>query len=373
MVIAKLGTGGAICLYTLAAAHLIVDASGYFPAGTIEPLAAPARLLDTRAGEPTVDGAFESIGIRESGSTLTVDVAGRAGIPTDAAAVVLNVAVTGPESAGYATVFPCGTSVPTASSVNYSAGQTIPNAVVAKLSPDGDVCLFTLSRAHYIIDVSAYFPTGAIEPLATPARLLDTRPGQPTADGQFESIGPLPAGSSLRLDISGRVGIPVDATAVVLNLTVVLPQGTGYATMFPRGVSMPQASNLNYAAGQVIPNAVIAKIGLGGDVCLFTLAAADYIVDVTGYLTGTPPAATGNACPAPLPPPTTTTTTTTAPATTTTTVPASDCHPSYPTVCIPPPPPDLNCGDIPFRRFAVVPPDPHGFDTDSDGIGCESG
>lgn len=50
----------------------------------------------------------------------------------------------------------------------------------------------------------------------------------------------------------------------------------------------------------------------------------------------------------------------------------SDCDPSYPTVCIPPYPPDLNCGDIPHRRFKVLPPDPHGFDGDNDGIGCES-
>ncbi len=51
---------------------------------------------------------------------------------------------------------------------------------------------------------------------------------------------------------------------------------------------------------------------------------------------------------------------------------AANCHASYPTVCIPPPPPDLDCGDIPFRRFAVVGVDPHRFDADKDGIGCES-
>jgi micrococcal nuclease len=39
-------------------------------------------------------------------------------------------------------------------------------------------------------------------------------------------------------------------------------------------------------------------------------------------------------------------------------------------VCIPPPPPDLNCGDIPFRNFRVLPPDPHNFDGNNDGIGC---
>lgn len=66
-------------------------------------------------------------------------------------------------------------------------------------------------------------------------------------------------------------------------------------------------------------------------------------------------------------------TTTTARATTTTKA-SGNCDPAYPDVCIPPPPPDLDCGDIPHRRFRVLPPDPHGFDgNDNDGIGCESG
>jgi micrococcal nuclease len=49
-----------------------------------------------------------------------------------------------------------------------------------------------------------------------------------------------------------------------------------------------------------------------------------------------------------------------------------ECHPSYPTVCIPPPPPDLDCADVTETNFEVVPPDPHGFDGDGDGIGCEA-
>ena len=49
-----------------------------------------------------------------------------------------------------------------------------------------------------------------------------------------------------------------------------------------------------------------------------------------------------------------------------------NCDPSYPTVCIPSPPPDLDCGEIPYRNFLVLPPDPHRFDGDKDGIGCET-
>jgi hypothetical protein len=51
--------------------------------------------------------------------------------------------------------------------------------------------------------------------------------------------------------------------------------------------------------------------------------------------------------------------------------PAGNCDPSYPDVCIPSPPPDLDCGEIPHRRFRVVGADPHRFDGDHDGIGCE--
>jgi hypothetical protein len=68
-----------------------------------------------------------------------------------------------------------------------------------------------------------------------------------------------------------------------------------------------------------------------------------------------------------------------APATETTVLPLPatptnppNCDPAYPTVCIPPPPPDLDCGDIPYRKFTVQAPDPHHFDGDHDGIGCEN-
>ncbi len=50
----------------------------------------------------------------------------------------------------------------------------------------------------------------------------------------------------------------------------------------------------------------------------------------------------------------------------------NNCDPSYPSVCIPLYPPDLDCGEIRHTNFKVVQPDPHGFDGDKDGIGCES-
>lgn len=53
--------------------------------------------------------------------------------------------------------------------------------------------------------------------------------------------------------------------------------------------------------------------------------------------------------------------------------PTGNCDPSYPTVCIPPYEQvgDLDCDDVPYSNFAVRGADPHGFDGDGDGVGCE--
>jgi micrococcal nuclease len=51
---------------------------------------------------------------------------------------------------------------------------------------------------------------------------------------------------------------------------------------------------------------------------------------------------------------------------------AGACDPAYPTVCIAPPPPDLDCRDVSYRDFPVRPPDPHHFDGEGDGRGCET-
>lgn len=75
------------------------------------------------------------------------------------------------------------------------------------------------------------------------------------------------------------------------------------------------------------------------------------------------PATTNTSTTASIPP--TTTQSSVSPA-------SSNCDPSYPDFCIAPPPPDLNCPDIPQKRFTVSGSDPHGFDRDGDGIGCES-
>ncbi|MGH8923840.1 MAG: thermonuclease family protein, partial [Acidimicrobiia bacterium] len=67
-----------------------------------------------------------------------------------------------------------------------------------------------------------------------------------------------------------------------------------------------------------------------------------------------------------------TTTSTTIAVTITTVPPQAGCDPSYPDFCIPSPPPDVDCGDIGYKNFTVHSPDPHSFDGNNDGVGCES-
>lgn len=247
-------------------------------------LHAPARILDTRPGEVTGDGQFAGGGIREFGSTLQLPVAGRVGVPADAAAVVLNVTVTETTGAGFITVFPCGGGRPTASNLNYLAGQTIPNLVISKIGVGGMVCLFNGAATHLIVDVAGYFPgVDAFIPLATPARLLDTRPGGTTIDGGSAGGGIRPNGSVQVVQVTGRAGVPTGVASVVLNVTVDQPQLAGFITVFPCGAGIPTASNVNYVAGQIVPNAVVSKLAADGTTCLYNSAATHLIVDISGY------------------------------------------------------------------------------------------
>ena len=91
------------------------------------------------------------------------------------------------------------------------------------------------------------------------------------------------AGSTLELQVTGVAGVPSDASAVVLNMTAVNAQAPGFATVYPCGQTRPEASNLNYAAAQTIPNLVIAKPGVGGKVCIYSFAAIDVLADVSGF------------------------------------------------------------------------------------------
>jgi hypothetical protein len=191
----------------------------------------------------------------------------------------LNVTIVGPKSAGYATVFPCGQPAPNASNLNYVAGQTVANAVITPLAA-GHVCVYTNAAAHVVVDVTGTI-SGGFTGLAAPARLLDTRRGQKTVDGQNAGAGALAANTPLTLTVAGRAALPTGTSVVALNVTVVNPQTDGYATVYPCGQPVPNASNVNFAAGQTVANSVVTALG-AGSVCVYANAKADVVVDVTG-------------------------------------------------------------------------------------------
>ena len=129
-----------------------------------------------------------------------------------------------------------------------------------------------------VVDVNGYFPgTTAYAPLV-PARLLETRPGFTTIDGQSLSAGLRPAGTITELTVTGRGGTPAWAATVVLNVTVTEPTAPGFITVYPCGIGTPLASNLNYGVGTTVAIAAIVQVGTDGKVCLFNSSPTHLIV-----------------------------------------------------------------------------------------------
>jgi Domain of unknown function (DUF4282)/Protein of unknown function (DUF2510) len=293
LTIAKVGAGGQVSLFNFAGStHLIADVVGWFPTLSTFTSLQPARLLETRPGLSTVDSLFNAVGAVGPGATLDVTVVGRGGVPaTGVGAVVLNITATEPTAAGFVTVFPTGTTRPTASNLNFVPGQTTPNLAIAKVGDNGQVSLFNFAGStHLIFDVVGWFPAASSFASLQPARLLDTRPGLTTVDGLFNGVGALGGGATLDLTVAGRGGVPTTGVgAVVLNITATDPTAAGFFTVYPTGSARPTASNLNFVPGQTTPNLVVAKVGANGQVSVFNFAGnADLIADVVGWFPGTP-------------------------------------------------------------------------------------
>ena len=202
-------TAPPLALALMALATTLTSASPVWAAPEFAALSAPARLLDSRPGAATFDGQFSGIGSRPAESTLELQVTGRAGVPVDAAAVVLNVTVDSALGDGFLTVFPCGTTRPNASSLQYVRATTIANLVVSGVDAGGKVCLYNLAPTDLVVDITGSFPAGFFAPLPSPERLLDSRAGALTADGQFSGIGVRPAATIVELPVAaGRTPMP---------------------------------------------------------------------------------------------------------------------------------------------------------------------
>jgi len=285
-VIVSVGGFGAVTLYANAGCpQMVVDVVGWFAAGSPAQGGltgiTPDRLLDTRS-----PGKGPCIS-----TTRDLQVAGVpfTEVPADAAAVALNVTVITPNIPGYLTVFPAGAIRPTASTLNYSTNQVVANGTVVKVGSSGSISLFASGGCpNVVVDVVGWFAPGTPTSAGgffgvNPYRLLDSRNA-----GQVPCVG---GTRTYRLTAAGVDGsaVPSESRALALNVTVTGPAGAGYITVYPTGALRPTASNLNYVAGQTVPNGVLVKVGSSQSVDIFASGGCpDLIVDVVGGFAASP-------------------------------------------------------------------------------------
>lgn len=268
LVVAKIGTDGAIKVYTDQTTHVIVDVFGYFSttaANGFRPVN-PDRVIDTRSGAKPAHG-----------DTLTFQVAGKYNVPADAKAVVLNLTLDQPDAAGWAAVYAAGQSRPATSNINVAPGETRPNVVFAPVGAGGQVSVYLDLPSHVIVDVLGYYSTDSEAELfkpVKPKRVIDTRQGDAVR---------IPAGGSIQVKVTDIAGVPSTASAVVLNVTATDTQGYGYLTVYPSNLPLPPSSNVNYVANQSIPNVVVSGVSPDGRVTIYSYAEAHVIVDVAGW------------------------------------------------------------------------------------------
>lgn len=283
LVTVPVGKDGTVSLYNASGGttHFIADISGYFSTttggGTYLPTG-PARILDTRYGI----GRAGTSPVAGKG-TVSLAVAGQGGVPaTGATAVVLNVTATAPKSTGHLIAYPGGATRPTSSNINWLTGQTRPNMVVLPVGPDGTVNLYNagLGTVHFIADVFGYYTAGAEGASfhsAGPARLLDTRYALGAA-----SATPMKGGVTQVLNLNDGHTLQ-NAKAVVLNVTVTAPTSGGFLTVWPDGTTLPNASNLNWTAGQTVANLVTVPVVNGKIDFRPNAGNVHVIADLFGY------------------------------------------------------------------------------------------
>jgi hypothetical protein len=305
-VIAPVGASGKVCFYSNQETDFLVDITGWFSGSTNGATtfvgATPRRVIDTRnaIGGPKVRiPAGGTISIPLAGAPMQRSDGGPETIPADATAVAMNVTAVLPSQAGFFTVWPCGAPMPVASNVNFTRGSVVANGVVTSLGAGGAVCLYSDQQSDVLVDVLGWFGGGAQPPFvgAVPSRLVDTRNAVGGPTGVITPSRPksVPV-RGVTVSVNGTSQqVPADASAVALNVTMVEARAAGFATVWPCGTPMPEASNVNFGRGGTAANGVIAPIGGDGSVCIYTSADAHLIVDIAGWFTGgATPAFTGN-------------------------------------------------------------------------------
>ncbi len=286
LVIVPVGSGGEVTFYNdQGRTDVVVDLEGYFApepsnttVGSYVPLT-PSRIVDTRAGS----GEPYSGDTMGPGGSLDIQVTGRGGVPTGGvSAVLMNVTVTDTTAPSYLTAYPQGESQPLASNLNWLGGETVANRVVVPVNPTtGQITVYNdQGNTDVVVDVDGYFTNGGTPPAnaglfstITPVRVLDTRT---TA----QTLGP---GDSLTQPMAGVDGIGTQATAVVTNVTVTDTTAPSYLTVYP-GPTRPLASDVNWLAGQTVPNLTVATLSSSGATSVYNdQGNTDVVIDAFGY------------------------------------------------------------------------------------------
>jgi hypothetical protein len=283
-----LGPGGTLSATYMSSpgstTDLVFDVTGYFLAdttgATFHPMS-PARVLDTRSGNGLSGRLL-------AGTPATFQVAGRGGVPSNATAVTGNVTVVN-ETNGWAIYLgPDSNANPTTSTINFSTGQVTGNGLTVALAAGGSLSATFISSAgnttDLVLDITGYFTpdaTGAKYFPIAPARMLDSRAGNGWASK-------LPAGAPVTFQVAGRSGVPLNATAVTGNITVVNETGGWAAFLGPDPTSSPTTSTINFNTGDVKGNGLTVALHAGTGALSATYISnggntTDLVFDVTGY------------------------------------------------------------------------------------------
>jgi hypothetical protein len=296
------GTAGEVTFYASTPTDIVVDVEGYTSlasAGLYTALSDPVRICDTRAGDPSMfdsapvnqcNGANNAGATLGAGGTRNVQVTGISTIPAGATAAVLNVTDANPAAPGYMTVYPQGGVPPTASNLNYVAGQVTANRVIVPLSASGGISVYSSAGADVIVDVAGYYSAGTgtefnAEP--APVRICDTRAGNPsslTGSSTQCNGNPVSPGQSRIVNVSGLAGVPITAKAVAVNVIGVNPSAPTFLTVFPNALPSPLVSDLNEIAGDVRANMAVATLSSTGTITIFNYTGSvNVVVDVLGW------------------------------------------------------------------------------------------
>ena len=293
LVTVRVGDDGRVSVFNpYGTTHVVFDVVGYYssldgPSGSRFHGVNPHRYFDTRFRRDS-NGVVLPL---RADDTLSFTFDG--GDFNDATrAVLLNVTVTEPTADGYLTVYPGDVPRPVASNINFRAGSTVPNLVLVRLPHSGVVNFYNgHGTTHVIADVVGVFDldkrTDAGRFIAlSPSRTLDTRlSNQPLHEAWSGSLG-----------MAGYAGVPASgADAVAVNVTAVGPTKPGYLIVFPDDVcELPNSSNVNFMAGQTVPNLVMVRLSESAGTCAVFAGAIEIfnqfgsvhvLVDVFGYFT----------------------------------------------------------------------------------------